>query len=292
MLTRTRNPLVSLGLLLLGLTGLPAQCAADVIFVDNQRGDDARGGLTDATHGGVFGPVRTIRRALELADSGDTLVLKNTGQPYYESIELFGPRHSGVRFTEFTIIGNGSVIDGSNAVPPGAWKPVGADLWKFTPWRKGHYQLILDGRLLPEIDVPSDAREVPAMPRGQWCAWKGSIYFHAQRADAPQTRAFRFAARGVGLSLYRVQGVRIRDLTFRWFRLDGANAHNLCSGIVLQDVVLAENGRSGLFCGGATRMSVSGGFVQGNRKHSVLIRGIGSVDIQQTNLDNPPEFVD
>ena len=50
----------------------------------------------------------------------------------------------------------------------------------------------------------------------------------------------------MGLSLYKVEHVVIRDLTFQHFQVDGVNVHDLCANVVLDNVrsqrVLERNG--------------------------------------------------
>jgi len=141
-------------------------CTAGVIYVDNRKGSDALNGAFRNLVDIRSGPVRTIRRGLQLAANGDTIVLTNNGMPYFESIQLVGSRHSGFGKRMFTIVGNGAIIDGAQRVPPAAWMPVAGDLWKLVPWRKGHYQLILDDRPVLEHPLPQGAKTISEIPAG------------------------------------------------------------------------------------------------------------------------------
>jgi hypothetical protein len=228
-----------------------SQCFAAVIYVDNHAGDDTYLGSTSTPSGISTGPVKSISRALRLAQASDVIEIKNTGIPYYESLTLFGPRHSGYMSQRFTISGNGAVIDGSSPVPADSWISIGSGMWKFTPWRKGHYGLILDDQPVAEVAVPVGALERPDLPVGHWCAWRGSIYYRADGLADPPSMKFRFAHLGMGLTLYRVENVVVRDLTFRNFRVDGINAPDMCHGVLLENVKSIDNRRSGLFVGGA-----------------------------------------
>ena len=271
---------------------LPGRCPAAVIYVDSLQGSDAFDGSATEPFDQSSGPVRTLRRAMQVARAGDTIVLANNGTPYYESLQLVGRRHSGYEHVKFTIIGNGAVLSGLRAVPPTAWRRVGTDLWKMTPWRKGHYQLLLDGKPVPEHRVPRGARTLPAIPEGHWSAWRGSIYYQAPHLDEPSNRRFQFAYEEVGLTLYKVHDVRIVGLTFRHFRLDGVNAHDFCRDIVLENVTSYENGRAGVSVGGTSEILIRNSRLVGNRLEPLRISEFGLVDVEQTEMDAPPTIVE
>ncbi|MFQ5734114.1 MAG: hypothetical protein ACE5KM_19435, partial [Planctomycetaceae bacterium] len=103
--------------------------SADILYVDNMKGNDGFDGRATEAVSNDTGPTLTIRRALQLARTSDTIVIANTGRPYYEGVSVVGRRHSGIVGRPFTIIGNGAVLDGSAAVHPKAWRPAGKDLW-------------------------------------------------------------------------------------------------------------------------------------------------------------------
>src|SRR5262249_40315153 len=134
--------------LLIAFVLLARFSAAEEIFVNNVSGDDRNDGLLDVGRQGNSGPLRSLARAAQLAGFADTIVLANTGSPYYGSISLTGRRHSGSRYQPFVISGNGATISGLRSVPPEGWQRVGTDLWKLTSTRKGYYQLLRGGRLL------------------------------------------------------------------------------------------------------------------------------------------------
>jgi len=269
-----------------------SRCPADIVYVDNVQGSDVFDGSSSTPFDQNSGPVKTVRRALQVARTGDTIVLANNGSPYYESVQLVGRRHSGYQHVKFTIIGNGAVLSGLRTVPPQAWRRVGADLWKMTPWRKGHYQLLLDGKPVPEQRVPRGARGLPKIPEGNWSAWRGSIYYQATHLDEPAQRPFQFAAEEVGLTFYKVHDVRIVDVTFRHFRLDGVNAHDFCRNIVLENVTSTENGRAGVSVGGTSEIVIRNSRLVGNRFEPLRISELGLVDVEQTEMDAPPTIVE
>lgn len=282
-----RHLVLTIGIPLLVLCGSESARPA-TIYVDNRHGNDAFDGLSQVPIDGRSGPVRSLRRAAELATPGSTIILADNPLPYFGTLELVGPRHSGSPARPFTLVGNGAVISGAQPVPPRAWEQVGEDLWKVTPWRKGHYQLLLNGSPVPEHTRPSDALTLPEIPRSQWCAWKGSIYYRSVRLGDPRGQEFWFAEKGVGLTLFNVRDVEIRNVTFRHFRLDGINAHDLCHRVTLNNVRLDGNGRAGLAVGGTSDVVVRNSAVEGNRRHSVLITEFGTVELVETAVGQPP----
>ena len=85
------------------------------------------------TAGRFGGPVQSLTRGLATAQPGDRIVMSNTGEPYRESVTLFGGRNSGQRSQPFVIEGNGATLDGSLPVPPKAWEHFAGDVFRFRP---------------------------------------------------------------------------------------------------------------------------------------------------------------
>ena len=264
------------------------QVSAATLYVDNTQGSDAFDGHSAKASSNETGPTLTIRRALELAQPGDTVVIANTGTPYYEGVSLVGRRHSGVLGRPFTIVGNGAVIDGSSPVHPKAWRPVGADLWRFTPWRKGYFQLILDGKPIAEHTPKAAGDTRPPIPAGKWMVWKGSIYYQGEKDENPAKNAFRYAARSVGITIYEANDVQISNLNVRFFRLDGINAHDRSLRVAVENVTAFGNGRSGIAINGTSAVVVRSCVVAGNRKHSVLLTELGAAKVEDSKLSQPP----
>lgn len=279
--------------LVLLLTAAFVRCAgADVFYVDNLQGNDGFDGRSDHPVGRITGPTKTISRALRLARGGDTIIVANTGTPYYESLSLAGPKSSGYRGLPFTIVGNGAIVDGSRRVPPRAWKRIGANLWRFVPWRKGYFQLLLNDKPVPEFreKVPrTNATGLSAkIPAGQWTVWKGAIYYRTGSRESPAELPFRYAYHSVGATLYDVSNVRLVDLTFRFFRLDGVNAHDRCRSVTLEKIKALGNGRSGIAVGGTSAILIRNCEATGNRLNSLLISERGSAKVEDSKLDRPP----
>jgi hypothetical protein len=264
---------------------------AGTIYVNNRLGSDAYNGIQAEAITEQTGPVRTIGRALKLAGRSDVISLANTGVPYYESISLVGSKHSGPAMQPFTILGNGATLSGAMAVPETAWQQVGSDLWRLKPYRKGHYQLILDGKAVSEVKRPAGTTwtEVPEMPPGSWCAFKGAMYFQAERLAEPESMRFGLARHSCGITLYGVNNVVIDNLTIQHFRIDGVNANDHAKDVVLQRVVLTENGRAGLTVAGTSLVAVLQSRIERNREHSILLKEAAALVVVETQLDAEPD---
>ena len=277
-------PVRALASVLLAVLVLPAATAsAREYFVDNRLGRDTNNGEGRLPTQGVHGPKRTIASALKLLGPGDSLTLVNTGTPYYESIALVGPRFSGTLGQPTTINGAGCILSGARQVPPDAWQYAGGGVWRFRHWRKGWYQLMLDGQALPEVKVDRSAKALPELTEGQWCAWQSLVWYRAKLGpgERPPELPLEFAYDSVGISLIDVDNVVIRDLTIRHFRQDGVNAHDRANAVILDRVHLLENGRAGLSASGTSLVGLRDSSVQGNRDVQVL-----NAEVAQTELEN------
>ena len=268
-------------LLVLG-PGSTRDLSARDLFVDSRLGDDIADGRSENPVDEFSGPLKTISRALKLVLPGDTVHIANRGVPYFESLEIVGWRFNG----GFSIEGNGAVVSGAKIVPFEAWKHVGNNVWRFTPYRKAWYQLIQGEKAVPEFPCPTGTVGFPEIPTGQWCAWRGSIYYHAQKGVSPALGdiAFTFAAEEVGITLLDVNDVTIHNLELRHFRLDGANAHDRARNVVLDSVRLIENGRAGLAVGGSSLVGLKDSTVAGNRVAQLLNTEVAQTEILDSQL--------
>ena len=262
------------------------------IYVDSRLGNDRYDGRAQAPEGDSSGPVQSLAAAARRAGAGDSIVLANRGTPYYGSLTLFGARHSGAGRLPFAIYGNGATLSGAKPIADGCWQHVQNDIWRITPLRKSHYQLVLDGTAVPSADCDAKSASLPDIPEGSWCVWQAAIYFHAPAGVTPDTMSLSLADSQVGITLLDVDNVLIRDLTLKHYRLDGINAHDRCKNIVLENVTLEANGRSGLAVGGTSQVDVRDSHLQQNRAASVLITELGEANLENTQYDVKPTVVE
>jgi hypothetical protein len=270
------------------VTAWPVADAA-ILYVDNRQGADVYNGHTARPIDIASGPVRTIDRALRLAGPGDTIIIANTGVPYTGPVALAGSQNGGFERLPLTIVGNGAVVDGSQPVHPSAWTRVAPGLWRMTPWRKGTYLLLEGGRPLPEHPRPPNLDGLADLAEGHWTAYRGSIYLRLPGLEEPVDRVLGLAWEPMGLSLYKVQHVVIRDLTFQHFQVDGVNLHDLCSDVILENVRSIENARAGVTVAGSSAVTLRNCELAGNGRASLLILEKGGAEVDAASqLSEPP----
>lgn len=236
-------------------------CVGRDIYVNGRGGSDLNRGTADENRGGSDGPVRTIFRALALAEPGDRIVLAAEGGPYRESVTLFGKEHSGQPGFPLIIEGNGAVLDGREPLSPGVWQHIEGDLFRFplldAPIDWTCFRLYEKDEMLTKVDVPAGSARLPELEENSWCVLEGAVYFCAEPGKSPIFREdyeLSYSQRKVGVSLIQVRGVRIHDLTVLGFQRDGIAAANGALDVVLDNVQARQNGRSGLMIGGASRI--------------------------------------
>ncbi len=254
------------------------------LFVDNLSGDDRNNGQGAATVTRGHGPVRTISKALRLARAGDRIVINpNGGEPYRECLTLQGGAHSGYGDIVLEIIGNGAVLDGSLSLAEATWEVVGEDIYATRPPKMSFQQLFLDGQRATRVKVTGD-RIPPLAPR-QWCLFKGQIVFRTDAGRMPPSYHPSCCGHPVGITLYEVHDVVIRDLTIRGYQLDGVNAHDNVTRCDLVGINSTENGRSGFSIGGASRVRLDGCSASGNGAAQVRTEGYSKTHLVGGKFD-------
>ena len=288
MLIPTADRVPFFGVLLVCLIFVPTSFAVD-FYVDNRIGDDINDGQSKETIDDRSGPVRSISRALKYVRSGDTVHLANHGVPYFESLEMVGPRFS----RGFSVEGNGAVVSGARLIPFYAWTSLRNEVWRFTPHRKAFYQLISGDNALPEVPCPIDAIRLPEIPPGHWCAWRGSIYYRVLPRESltKYDRPLAYAAEEVGITFLDVEDATIHNLELRHFRLDGVNAHDRSKNVILDNVRLIENGRAGLAVGGTSLVGLKDSILERNRFAEVLNSELAQTEILASQFGPAPVLV-
>jgi hypothetical protein len=240
------------------------------IHVSNLSGDDRASGAFAEARGPKDGPVRTIAKALRLADTSDRIILANTGQPYRENISLTGAKHSGTRERPFMLQGSGAILDGSAPVPQRAWEHVSGNVFRFIPAWRAQGQFFVDDR--PAHRRPTDrwAVSLPALEPREWCLWQGHVYFRVEEGKPPQAYRTSYTALQTGVTLYHVRHVAIANLTVQGFAIDGLAASDAVSDAAVFGLVARGNGRSGLSITGASRLELLGATLGDNGAAQLL----------------------
>ncbi|NLS95623.1 MAG: hypothetical protein GXX96_26110 [Planctomycetaceae bacterium] len=276
------------------LVGCSAAAWGRDIHVNNLAGNDRYLGIRPESLNDQAGPVKTIARALEIAIPGDRIVLANTGQPYRESLTLFGSRHSGSETRPLTIQGNGVILEGADEIDADSWQHVYDNVFRFRPRHLAYQQLFLDHRPLVRILCTHPCTTPPELQPLEWCLYGGHIYFRAEPMKRPEDYALTVATRPVGITLFHVQNVAILDLTIQGFQLDAVNAHNSARDIVLQEVTCRGNGRAGVAVGGASVVTINSSLLGNNGEAQLLTNPYSETFVRQSNLlsNTAPAWLD
>ena len=257
----------------------------ETIYVNNTSGHDTNSGLTDSYQGEGAGPLRSIGAALKRARRGDRISIARTTRPYHECLTLQGPRNSGWSGKPFVIQGNGAILDGSAPVPPDAWEHLTGDVYRFRPASLGHQVLLWDGK--PATQMPRLAAGLCSFLKpGEWCFCGGAMQFATKKDQLPAALNLRYGALRVGVTLYDVQHVVIRDLTVRGFQLDGINAHDNAMDCTLSKLACQSNGRSGVSVGGASRVDVVECGLRQNGHAQLRTEGWSTTRLTSTELES------
>ncbi|MFO0919365.1 MAG: right-handed parallel beta-helix repeat-containing protein [Planctomycetaceae bacterium] len=262
--------------------------SAKTLYVNNLTGRISNDGLSPEDQAQFTGPTNSIRQALKLATNGDTIVLANTGTPYYESFTLVGARLGGISAMPLTIEGNGATLSGLRELPAGGWCNRGQGLWEISFNRKGFYHLVRNGTTFPEFRPAASGQSLEDLPLGHWVSHRGHVFLRTSETDEPRFDRFDYAAEDVGITLYHVNHVRIANLTVEHFRVDGINAFNDCHGIELDNVTCRENGRAGLAACGASSVIFRRGTLESNGRDAALVTGKAALSIENSTLDAEP----
>ena len=226
--------------------------ATSDLHVDPTKGDDANDGRTQA--------VKTIKRAVSLAQPGDTIHLATA--LYHESANLHGMK--GEPNKPITLDGHGAVLDGSEPVHAADWEALGHGLF-----RKAH--------LMPHMENPSTQGAVimrwfflwdgkmnhmgrtskgPSAPLkkpadlqpGEWTYVKEEDAFYlrippGQELDAAKIRA---PIRDAGVAESGgTQHVIVRNLITSHVYNDGYNIHGSERDCVFENIAAIECGDDG-----------------------------------------------
>ena len=278
---------------------LPSVCFAKPVFVSNVAGDDRANGLFPDIRTAVDGPVATLGRALQVARGGDVIIVANTGIPYHESVQVDRPelassdrplaaseafvyRHQSYKVDDQTlgeyplvIDGQGAVLRGTRRLPAEVWQRVGADTYRYQPYRKGHYQVVVDGALASEVPPDRTQTAPPQLEPLQWCAVRGFVYFRVEPRRYVNQYEIEAPAFDIGLGLHNARNVVVRNLTIEQFRLDGIHVSGNCRNVRLENVRSTGNGRCGLTVTGTSQVQASALDLAGNRvaERQVLVKG-------------------
>jgi len=268
----------------------PVPARARDLFVDNASGDDLHDGAQAATTA-FGGPLRTLRRALELVLPGDRIVLAKTDEPYRESISLSTASQCGNQVGPLVIDGQGAVLDGTVPVGEREWESVRGPVFRFRPAKSSYQQLFLGGKPAVERALEPRSHKLPELAPLEWFRRDAEIYFRVEPDKLPGDYPLSYSGLQTGITLYHVHDVVIMDLIVQGFRLDGINVNDGVRNCQLIDVTCRGNGRSGVTVAGSSHARLDGCLLGDNGTAQLRSEGVSATSVAHSELlDNtaPP----
>jgi hypothetical protein len=279
---------------LLTLLLLASPALAREIYVNNTAGDDRFTGRQAKDPGGQGGPVKTLARALQMANASDIIILAKTAPPYRESISLVGGRHSGVEKEPFVILGNGAILDGSKTIKPEEWENYRGAVFRLRARAMNSPMLFINDKPATRAFAAQGAKTPPELQPRQWCSVEGRIYFCVDKTKLPGDYKMSYADAPTGITMFHVKHVRIADLTVQGFQVDGISLSNSAAEVLLSNVTCRGNGRNGVAVGGASSITIRASLLGDNGQAQLLTSPYSETRLFNTPLlsNTAPGWVD
>ncbi len=218
------------------------------LHVNPAIGDDTNNGL-------VASPVKTIARAIRLAQPGDTIHL--TPGVYYESADLTN-KH-GLPGQPITLDGHGAVLDGSEPVTSKDWEQVSPGLYRRQLLYKRtddaivrRWFLLWDGkmqRMQRCSKGPSEPLKVVAdLQPGEWTFVKSEDAFYLQLPpdQSLDDANIRYPARSSAIvQCQSGSHLTVRNITGTHVYNDGYNVHGAQRNLIFENIAAVECGDDG-----------------------------------------------
>jgi hypothetical protein len=265
------------------------------IHVDNSTGDDRYMGQSLFISTGLRGPLRTLQKAVRIAQPGDRIVIRPTGFPFHEEVFVTGVKRPSPT-KEFPIVleGNGAMLDGLVGVDHMFTRDMGGWLYRFeTPLGPTHTTdfLFVDGK--PAIlGVGRGAGGRPMIDAGQFAPWNGWMTYQLAKGDFIDRHTYAVSRLNVGLTIYRSNHWIVKNLDFRGYRLDGVRLHGPVEGIEFQNCRFLYNGRAGVAAKGLTEAVVSDSESIGNAKSAAVSRNLTKLSLTRVRSEGSPLLLD
>lgn len=292
-------------LVLLSLLLVPSVCAVD-LFVNDQKGKDENSGARDIATG-PDGPLKTIKRALEVCKPGDVIHLAKTDTPYHQDIEIRDGL-SGTRERPIIIDGHGATLSGCTMIRADEWTHIGGGLYRNDKlladifprvkpvnepllWR---FFFLFDGKISrmgksgksehPPLPKPGDLRP------GEWTYDQDEMAFFV-KIDASKKLAdarieYPDLINGLKTSDGKCEHIIVRNLTVTHFHNDGFNINGATKHFRLENVQAIECGDDGISAHTDSEIVVDGLISRGNSTGFCHVQGGSSVTRRVELRDN------
>ncbi|MFT6617745.1 MAG: hypothetical protein ACJASX_000631 [Limisphaerales bacterium] len=215
--------------------------------VDPATGKDSNDGRNQ--------PVKTIARAIKLAQPGDTIHL--APGVYYESADL--THKHGLPGKPITLDGHGAVLDGSEPVTSAKWEQVAPDLYRRSNLYKrtddalvARWFLLWNGKMQRMgrcSKGPSEALKAPAdLLPGEWTYVKAEDAFYLKLTSGQDLDGanIRYPARSNAI-VESIAGswLTVRNITGTHVYNDGFNIHGAQRHLIFENIAAIECGDDG-----------------------------------------------
>lgn len=260
------------------------------LYVNNAIGNDHLSGLRELPVERQ-GPVRSIQRALCLAQPGDHVHIAKTDAPYREQISISGPCLRGRADRPFVIIGNGATLDGTVVAQQGAWQHEAGDVFALRPLRLTYQQLYRDGSPAKRARLVDFTAVDEQLEPLHWALASDRILFRVEQGQLPAAYDLRHAGLQTGITLYNTEHVRIENLIIQGFQQDGINAHELARDCVIARAECRGNGRSGISVGGISRVEIKSCNLYDNGVAQLRVEGQARVALAECDVAESPDAI-
>jgi hypothetical protein len=220
---------------------------ARALRVDPRSGND--------TNDGMAAPVKTIARAVRIAQPGDTIHLAPVR--YFESADL--TNKSGEADKPITLDGHGAVLDGSEPVRAADWEAMGGGLFrkvKLLPRTDdaivGRWFFMWDGKM-NHMGRTSKGRSAPLkkpadLQPDEWTYVKDEDAFYIRLAPERSLNAanIRYPKRSSGvIESGKGSHLTVRNIIATHVYNDGYNIHGAQRDMVFENIAAIECGDDG-----------------------------------------------
>jgi len=146
--------------IIIGWCGSLCSSFAATYSVDVVKGDDKNAGTTES-------PFKTTKRAIKIAQPGDTITMVHVEFPIHETIEIINK--SGEEVKPITFDGNGNLFTGVDPIKPEDWSEIKPGIF-----RNDHVLPFLKKPALEDGKLKPDSATAAALQR-YFFLWNGAL---------------------------------------------------------------------------------------------------------------------
>lgn len=238
---------------------------AHSIYVDHEKG-------IDSNDGSKKNPFKTIKRGVRELKPGNTLFIRSTPDPYYESVVVKDLK--GTPGKPVIIDGGMAVLSGARRLNPDAWQPVGDSLYKSRVpkgFRSKRYFMIINGKAQRmgtyyKLKRPP-FKKVDQLKSGEWTYddSEKALYVKVPPGITLNDISAPLNNPHSGVMIQgNCENIIVRNLIVENFINDGFNIHGNCKNIVFENITARNCGDDGLSAHGNCAIKVKNFISDGN----------------------------